>query len=108
MYYEELQLEQLKFLKPFWGRMISLDLETKVLDRHEMLTNETILSVNIARRTSGELTHAGTEVETIILSREDDESDKQLLEQLNDKLAGIRPLGVVGYALKGYDIPLLS
>lgn len=100
-------MEQLKFLKPLWGRMISLDLETKVLDRREMLTNEMILSVNIARRTSGELTHAGIEVETIILSREDEESEKELLENLNEKLGEIKPLGVVGYAMRGYDIPLL-
>ena len=88
--------------------MISLDLETKVLDSSQMLTNERILSVSIARRISGEPTSAGIEVETILLSRDDEESEKKLLEDLNEKLGEIKPLGVVGYAMRSYDIPLLS
>lgn len=73
-----------------------------------MLTNERILSVSIARRISGEPTSAGIEVETILLSRDDEESEKKLLEDLNEKLGEIKPLGVVGYAMRSYDIPLLS
>lgn len=104
MYYEELQVELLKFLKDHWGRVISFDMETHVPDPDHFLTDERILSVSLARRVMEE---NGIEVKTLFLQKEDDDSEKELLRELDGVLSAIKPLGVVGYGLRNYDIPLL-
>lgn len=107
MRYEEFQLRLMRMLKPFWSRVISLDIETHVLNE-QFLTNERILSISFARRISGNLMDAkGIEVKTIFLNGENDESEKRLLEIFNNELGKIKPLGVLGYGLRQYDIPLL-
>lgn len=49
----------------------------------------------------------GIELKTIFLGNEDDESEKALLKNLDLELSAIKPLGVIGYGLRQYDIPLL-
>ena len=107
MRYEELQLRLMRMLKPFWSRVISLDIETHV-SNEQFLTNERILSISFARRISGNFMNAHSiEVKTLFLNGENDESEKRLLEIFNDELGKIKPLGVLGYGLRQYDIPLL-
>ena len=107
MRYEEFQLRLMLMLKPFWSRVISLDMETHV-SNEQFLTNERILSISFARRISGNLMDTkGIEVKTIFLNGENDESEKRLLEFFNNELGKIKPLGVLGYGLRQYDIPLL-
>ena len=108
MFYEDFQLTLLEFLKPHWKRVIFLDLETHVIDDN-FLSNERILSISYARRVSDNfLDSEGIEVTTLILDHDDDESEISLLNKLNDEIGKIRPLGVIGYGIRFYDIPLLT
>jgi len=108
MFYEDLQIKLLKLLQDNWNRVISFDLETCVLDPSHFLRDERVLSISLARRVSGEFTE-GKEImtKTLFLEKEDDESEKDLLEQLDEELSKIKPLGVIGYGLRQYDLPLL-
>lgn len=108
MLYEELQIKLLKLLRNSWERVITLDMETHVIDPSHFLKDERILSVSLARRISGNFME-GNEIElkTIFLDKEDDDSEKILLESLDLELSKIKPLGVIGYGLRQYDIPLL-
>lgn len=108
MLYEELQIKLLRLLQDNWNRVISLDMETHVLDPSRFLKNERILSISFARRISRNfMEESGIEVKTIFLEKEDDESEKMLLRNLDLELSAIKPLGVIGYGLRQYDIPLL-
>jgi len=108
MRYSELQLELLKMMKPYWDKVISLDLETHVIN-NQFLSNERILSISFARRMSGAfLDKEGIEVKTILLEDDDDESEEYLLIKLNDEIEKIEPLCVTGYGVRYYDIPLLQ
>jgi len=108
MFYEELQIKLLKLLQSDWNRVISFDMETHVLDPTQFLKNERILSISFARRVSDRFTEGkGIEIKNLFLEKEDDESEKKLLKQLDDELSIIKPLGVIGYGLRQYDIPLL-
>jgi DNA polymerase elongation subunit (family B) len=108
MFYEELQIKLLKLLRDNWNRVISLDIETHVLDPTHFLKGERILSISLARRISGNFTEAdGIEIRTLFLQKEDDNSEKELLRNLDKVLLEIKPLGVIGYGLRQYDIPLL-
>jgi len=108
MRYSDLQLELLKMMKPFWDKVISLDLETHVIN-NQFLSNERILSISFARRICGSLLDKeGIEVKTIILEEDDDESEEYLLVNLNDEIEKIKPLCVTGYGIRYYDIPLLQ
>ncbi len=109
MFYEELQLKLLKLLRNNGHKVISLDLETKLMDPNEFLTNEPILSISFARRRSGKpMTGDAIEVKTLFLESEEDGSEKKLLEEFDRELETIKPLGVVGYGIRNYDITLLS
>jgi FAD synthase len=88
MFYEELQIKQLKLLQSDWSRVISFDLETHVLDPTQFLKNERILSISFARSVSGRFTEGqGIETKTLFLEKEDDESEKKLLEKLDDEFS---------------------
>lgn len=107
MKYEDFQLQLMRGLQPFWKRVIFLDLETHVINQ-QYLTNERILSISMARRVSGKFTTAeGIDVKTLFLERESDAAEKTLLEHFNVELGKIKPLGVIGYGIRQYDIPLL-
>lgn len=104
----ELQIELLKLLQKHWSQVISLDMETHVLSRNHFLKGERILSISLARRVSGNFMEKnGIEIETLFLEEYNDDSEKELITNLNKKLSTIRPLGVIGYGLRWYDIPLL-
>lgn len=107
MKYEELQLKLLQFLEPYWDRVIAFDFETHV-EKDEFLSNERILSISIARRISNKFMESeGIELKTMILKNDDDESEMELLKEFNDELGKIKPIGVIGYCSKFYDLPLL-
>ncbi|MEM2619437.1 MAG: hypothetical protein QW356_08205 [Candidatus Hadarchaeales archaeon] len=105
--YEELQIKLLKLLQDNWSRVISLDVETHVPDPNHFLKGERILSISLARRVSGNFMEEGIKPKTFFLDRDEDDSEKKLLENLNRELSVIKPLGVIGYGLRQYDIPLL-
>jgi DNA polymerase elongation subunit (family B) len=108
MLYEELQIKVLKLLSSNWSRVISFDVETHVLDPSRFLKNERILSISFARRASGKfMDEHGIEITTLFLDSDDDDSEVKLLQNLDNKLSMIRPLCVIGYGLRQYDIPLL-
>lgn len=48
-----------------------------------------------------------SKLKQFFLEKEDDDSEMALLESLNEELSAIKPLGVIGYGLRQYDIPLL-
>ncbi len=85
-----------------WGRVVSLDLETKVLEG-EFLSNERILAAGIAYR-EGEIVKHGV----AMLDEETDESEFLLLKKVGSFFTQVRPLVLLGYNISGYDYPLIS
>lgn len=83
-------------------RIVSLDLETKVLSISDFLTGETILSIAMARRVNG-----GVETRLFTLDDETPGSQQALFAAASQEIERIRPLIVLGYNITGYDIPLL-
>jgi DNA polymerase elongation subunit (family B) len=111
---EEWNLKILRLLKNDWkdGKVIALDMETSAMDPNNFLTDELILAVSFAWRSSGEpMEEKGISVKTIILDAENEESEKELLIKLNEELKKFTvvgyPLAVVGYNIRQYDMPLL-
>jgi DNA polymerase elongation subunit (family B) len=111
---EEWNLNILRLLKNEWkdGKVIALDMETSAMDPNNFLTDELILAVSFAWRSSGKpMEGKGISVKTIILDNESEESEKELLIELNEELKKLTvvgyPLAVVGYNIRQYDIPLL-
>jgi DNA polymerase elongation subunit (family B) len=111
---EEWNLNILRLLKNEWkdGKVIALDMETSAKDPNNFLTDELILAVSFAWRSSGEpMEGKGISVKTKILDNESEESEKELLIELNEELKKLTvvgyPLAVVGYNIRQYDIPLL-
>jgi len=108
MLYEELQIEVLRLLSSNWSRVISFDVETHVLDTSYFLKNERLLSISFARRVSGKfMDENGIEVKTLFLDEDTDNSEVKLITNLDNLLSMIKPLCVIGYGLRQYDIPLL-
>ncbi len=91
------------FSQGYKDRIISIDLETKVLKPNDFLTNERVLSVAVARG-------VGSTVDTSLTILLDDspEAEAILFQSVNELLAQIRPVIVLGYNISGYDIPLLQ
>lgn len=107
MRYEELQVKLLKMLRPMWNRVVSFDLETNVKEE-KFLTDERILAISLARRESGNvLDDKGIEIKTWFLKENTDISEIELLRELGEYLGKIKPIGVLGYGIRQYDIPLL-
>ncbi len=107
MYQEDFNLRILHVLSEYWkGRVVAIDIETHVEDA--FLKDEYVLGVAMAARVSGELTAAsGIEVRSIVLDDESAEAELRLLQEANQILDQYRPLGLLGYAHRGYDVPLL-
>lgn len=84
-------------------RIVSLDLETKVLTPDKFLTGETVLSIAFARR-------IGNKVDSQLLTLEDESpaGEEQLFFSANQFIETVRPLVIIGYNITGYDIPLLQ
>lgn len=107
MFLEDFNLRILHMLSEYWkGRVVSIDIETHV--ESSFLKDEYVLGVAMAARISGELTEAsGIDVKSIVLDGEEEEAEFKLLQQANQILNQYRPLGLLGYGNRGYDIPLL-
>lgn len=102
-----MNLKLLNFFRSNWNRVISLDLETHVIER-QFLKNERVLAISYARRINGKFMETeGIETNTLILQNDSIESELELLKKFNTELKQIRPLCVIGYGLRYYDIPLL-
>lgn len=101
--YESLDREVVDWAvrKGLRSRIVSLDLETKVVDGN-FLANETVLSATISRRTG--------DVETTLydLVEESPSGELSLLARLDELFLKIRPVIVVGFNHRGYDNILLS
>jgi DNA polymerase elongation subunit (family B) len=85
------------------SRVISLDLETKVLDAQQFLTGERILSAALASRIDGEI-----EEHLYVLNNDDDDSEADLLARFDEYFRERRPLVLLGYNVTGYDLPLIN
>jgi hypothetical protein len=83
-------------------RIVSLDLETKVLSPSDFLTGETILSFALARRVNGSI-----ETRLFTLDNETPDSQQALFDAASQEIERIRPLIALGYNITGYDFPLL-
>lgn len=83
-------------------RVLCIDLETKVLDG-EFLTNERILAISLAYVRGDKI-----DSKVLVLTEDDDESELELLHQIDKFLLEARPLVLIGFNLTGYDIPLLN
>ncbi len=81
--------------------VLSLDLETIILNRNSFLTNETIIAVSLSYYTDH------MENDLFISKGEDPDSEFQVLQKLDTFLANFRPALIIGYNQTGYDIPLL-
>ena len=85
-----------------------MDIETYVRTRNEFLTDEYILGIALATRTSGELTSPnGIDSEVLILGEQREEAEFGLLKALNEWFGKRRTLCLLGYGLRNYDVPLL-
>lgn len=84
-------------------RVVSLDLETKVLGGEDgFLVGETLLAASLAWREDGIVRS-----ETLVLSQETQNDELKLLGELDSLLYTLRPLVVVGFCISRYDVPLL-
>jgi DNA polymerase elongation subunit (family B) len=83
-------------------RILCIDLETKVLDG-EFVTGERILAVSL-----GYMHGDSIESRVIVLRKDDDSSELELLREFDKFLLEVRPLVLIGFNLTGYDIPLLN
>lgn len=82
-------------------RIVSLDLETKVINGN-FLSGETLLSATVSRRTGDVKTNV------IVLEEETVSGEIELLTKLDDLLLKVRPVIVVGFNHRGYDNVLLT
>lgn len=83
-------------------KVLSIDLETKVLKKEDFLTGEPILSVSLAYFEDGK-----TCKKVIVLEDENLEAEGRMFDELETFLSQKRPLLLLGYNLCGYDIPLI-
>jgi len=84
-------------------RILSLDLETKVLSPENFLTGESLLAVSLAYQDGGKI-----HTRVLMAERDDAESERKMLSELDSFLRDLRPLVIVGYNNTGYDLPLLT
>ena len=82
-------------------RVISFDMETKVLDGN-FLSDEIILGISLSRRDGNKI-----ETQLFSLENETEKGEVELLFKLDNYLQ-VRPLLVVGFNHRGYDNILLS
>lgn len=100
-------LKTLQLLSEYWlDKVVAIDIETNVVNT--FLHDEYILAVSLAVRTSGEMTSTeGITLATFVLDEVTDEAEGKLLSEVNDWLGEYKPLGVIGYQSRAYDIPWL-
>ncbi len=84
-------------------RIISVDLETKIMTKDDFLTGERILAIGVAHLDSaGKIAY-----NTFVLAEETDDAEAKLLEEFGKYCMNLRPLVLAGYNISGYDFPLL-
>jgi DNA polymerase elongation subunit (family B) len=83
-------------------RVVSIDLETKVLDG-QFVTGERILAISLAYVNGDNI-----ESRVIVLREDTDNNELELLHEFDKFLLEARPLVLIGFNLTGYDIPLLN
>lgn len=83
-------------------KVLSIDLETKVLNKNEFLTGELILCISVAYFEDGKACK-----KVFVLEEENLESEGNMLHALDEFFLQKRPLVLLGYNLCGYDVPLL-
>jgi DNA polymerase elongation subunit (family B) len=100
-------LEILRLLSKYWKkRVIALDIETHITK--DFLEDEFILGISCAVRNSGKITSSsGIDTITFSLEEESEEAESKLMYEVNSWLNVSKPLGVIGYQSRAYDIPLL-
>jgi len=101
--YFDMDRSIIRLFRTDWGKVFSLDIETHVPTRNDMLTNERILGIGVCHRTKKEL-----DSKLFVLNDDSDKAELNVLQQFDDYIKQNRPMGLVGYALRGYDIPLLE
>ena len=84
-------------------RIVSLDLETKVLRPEDFLTGEPILATSLAYLEDEEI-----QTRVLVVNEEGPKSEEGLMSELDSFLIEMRPLVIVGYNNTGYDLPLLT
>jgi len=102
--YEELSRAAVDAIKAHncWHRVVSIDLETKIMRKEDFLSGERILAVGVARRND-----SGIETRIFKLKEETDEAEIALLYETARFMQAVRPLVLMGYNISGYDFPLL-
>jgi len=86
------------------SRIVSIDLETRVRNGN-FLDGERILAVSLSHRSQK---NAEVENKLILLEEQTNRGEKILFSKLNDYLMKTRPLIVVGFNHRAYDLILLS
>lgn len=101
--YEQLDTEVVAWatVNGYRGRIVSLDLESKVMDG-KFLTGETLLSACVSRRVDK------VETDVLMLQEESVQGEIELLNRLDELVLKIRPVIVVGFNHRSYDNILLS
>ncbi|MFH0817161.1 MAG: hypothetical protein V1909_00840 [Candidatus Micrarchaeota archaeon] len=84
-------------------RVVSFDLETKIMDKKDFLTGERLLGIGMARRYNGEV-----ESKILKLKDESDEAEVELLNEAAAFMTIAKPLVLLGYNISGYDYPLMN
>lgn len=105
--YEEFNAQLLLLLRGIWDRVIFLDMETDVRGEN-FLRDERILLISIGRCISKCLSSDGIKIKSFILESDSDDRELELLVKFNEELRRLRPLAVVGFGIRSYDIPLLA
>lgn len=104
--YDELAMSAVKAVcnADQWHRAVSIDLETKIMDKGDFLTGERLLGIGFARRISDDR----VETRALRLKDDTDEAEVELLNEAARWLSSVRPLVLLGFNIAGYDYPLLS
>lgn len=104
-YYNDLEDTIINFLKQnhLWNRVISLDIEADL----RILTDPThsyhyILSISTAKRDKN-----GIDIRNFILEDECKEGEEKILRDFYSYCKGIKPLVIIGYGIRRFDLPLL-
>ncbi|VVB65834.1 Uncharacterised protein [Candidatus Gugararchaeum adminiculabundum] len=86
-----------------WFRVVSIDLETKILEGDDFLTGERLLGIGVSRRVGYKI-----ESEIFTLKDDSDEAEIELMNEAAKYMNVVKPLVLLGYNISGYDFPLLN
>lgn len=102
MDYEQLENNVVRLLynNGSWNRVVSLDIEAslEIFDDPK----KTILSISVARRNNSKI-----EIQNFIIEDETPEEEVKIIKQLGAYCRDIKPLMLIGYGIRGFDLPIL-